>query len=82
MANYRVQVFDGLKSLPTLESAMRTVMAVTASSHCLEYLVPPQHLIAQAERSAPLRLWPVAQGLPDVHGHRRTIDMRSIGHRS
>ena len=46
----------------------------------LKYLaLSSQLLIAQVERSAPLRLWPVAQGLPDRHGHRRTIDMRSIG---
>jgi len=39
MANYRVQVSDGVKSLPTLESDMAYLIAVTASSHCLEYLV-------------------------------------------
>jgi len=74
MANYRVQVFDGLKSLPTLESAMRTVMAVTASSHCLEYLVPPQHLIAQAERSAPFAFGQSRRACPIGTG----IDVQSI----
>ena len=70
----------GLNLFQLWNRPWRTVIAVTASSHCFEYLVlASQLLIAQAERSAPLRLWPVAQGLPDRHGHRRTIDMRSIG---
>lgn len=85
MANYRVHVSDdshavGLNLFQLWNRPWRTVIAVTASSHCFEYLVlASQLLIAQAERSAPLRLWPVAQDLPDQHGHRRTIDMRSIG---
>jgi len=70
----------GLNLFQLWNRPWRTVIAVTASSHCFEYLVlASQLLIAQAERSAPLRLWPVAQGLPDRHGHRPTIDMRSIG---